>query len=36
MGAKRAQKEKVIKQKFSMQLMYKQRYLLMMSIPFVI
>ena len=36
MGAKKAQKEKVIKQKFSMQLMWKQRYLLLMSVPFVI
>ena len=29
-------KEKVIKQKFSLALMWKQRYLLMMSVPFVI
>lgn len=29
-------KEKVIKQKFSLKLMWKQRYLLMMSVPFVI
>ena len=29
-------KEKVIKQKFSLRLMWKQRYLLMMSVPFVI
>lgn len=29
-------KEKAIKQKFSMQLMWKQRYLLLMSVPFVI
>ncbi|MBP3475668.1 MAG: sugar ABC transporter permease [Lachnospiraceae bacterium] len=29
-------KEKIIKQKFSLQLMWKQRYLLMMSVPFVI
>lgn len=29
-------KEKVIKQKFSLQLMWKQRYLLLMSVPFVI
>ena len=29
-------KEKVIKQKFSLNLMWKQRYLLMMSVPFVI
>ncbi len=36
MGVKKAQKEKVVKQKFSMQLMWKQRYLLMMSVPFVI
>jgi len=33
---KAAKKEKVIKQKFSWQLMYKQRYLLLMSVPFVI
>lgn len=36
MGAKKPQKEKVIKQKFSMQLMWKQRYLLLMSVPFVV
>lgn len=36
MSAGKAQKEKAIKQKFSMQLMYKQRYLLLMSLPFVI
>lgn len=36
MSAKRAQKEKVVKTKFSLQLMWKQRYLLMMSLPFVI
>ena len=36
MSARKAQKERVIKQKFSMQLMYKQRYLLLMSLPFVI
>lgn len=29
-------KENVVKQKFSMQLMWKQRYLLMMSVPFVV
>ena len=29
-------KEKVIKQKFSLSLMWKQRYLLLMSVPFVI
>ena len=33
---KAGKKEKVIKQKFSMQLMWKQRYLLLMSVPFVI
>ena len=36
MSVKKASKEKVIKQKFSMQLMWKQRYLLLMSLPFVI
>lgn len=36
MSAKKAQKEKVIKQKFSMQLMWKQRYLLFMSVPFLV
>ena len=36
MSVKKAAKEKVIKQKFSMQLMWKQRYLLLMSLPFVI
>ena len=29
-------KEKAVKQKFSMQLMWKQRYLLLMSVPFVV
>ena len=33
---KAGNKEKAIKQKFSMQLMWKQRYLLLMSVPFVI
>lgn len=33
---KKAKKEIVIKQKFSWKLMWKQRYLLMMSVPFVI
>ena len=28
--------EKTVKQKFSWQLMYKQRYLLLMSVPFVV
>lgn len=36
MSAKKAQKEKEVKQKFSMQLMWKQRFLLLMSIPFVV
>lgn len=36
MSVKKAQKEKKIKQKFSMHLMWKQRYLLMMSVPFVV
>lgn len=36
MGARRAQKEKIVKTKFSLHLMWKQRYLLMMSLPFVV
>ena len=36
MSAGKTSKEKVIKQKFSMQLMWKQRYLLLMSVPFLI
>lgn len=36
MSAKTMKKPKRIKQKFSMQLMWKQRYLLLMSVPFVI
>lgn len=36
MSAKKAQKEKIVKTKFSLQLMWKQRYLLMMSLPFVV
>lgn len=36
MSVRKAPKEKVIKQKFSMQLMWKQRYLLLMSLPFVV
>lgn len=36
MSAKKASKEKKIKQKFSWQLMWKQRYLLLMSVPFVV
>ncbi len=36
MGAKKSQKERIIKPKFSMQLMWKQRYLLLMSVPFVV
>ncbi len=36
MSVKKRQKVKVIKQKFSMQLMWKQRYLLLMSVPFLI
>lgn len=36
MSVRKTQKEKVIKQKFSMQLMWKQRYLLLMSVPFLI
>lgn len=36
MSVRKTQKEKVVKQKFSMQLMWKQRYLLLMSVPFLI
>ncbi|MDE7018445.1 MAG: ABC transporter permease subunit, partial [Lachnospiraceae bacterium] len=36
MSARKAQKEKMVKQKFSLQLMWKQRYLLLMSVPFVV
>ncbi len=36
MSGKKASKEKVVKQKFSAQLMWKQRYLLLMSLPFVV
>lgn len=36
MSVKRSQKETVVKQKFSGQLMWKQRYLLLMSVPFVV
>lgn len=36
MSVRKAPKEKVVKQKFSMQLMWKQRYLLLMSLPFVV
>lgn len=36
MSARRTQKEKIVKTKFSMHLMWKQRYLLMMSLPFVV
>ncbi|MDE6845700.1 MAG: ABC transporter permease subunit [Lachnospiraceae bacterium] len=36
MSVKKTSKEKVVKQKFSMQLMWKQRYLLLMSLPFVV
>ena len=36
MKTEKKQKAKVVKQKFSWQLMWKQRYLLLMSVPFVI
>ncbi len=36
MSVRKAPKEKVIKPKFSMHLMWKQRYLLLMSLPFVV
>ena len=36
MKTEKKQKVKVVKQKFSWQLMWKQRYLLLMSVPFVI
>ena len=36
MKTEKKQKAKVVKQKFSCQLMWKQRYLLLMSVPFVI
>ena len=36
MSSRKAQKEKIVKQKFSLQLMWKQRYLLLMSVPFVV
>lgn len=36
MSSRKTQKEKVVKQKFSLQLMWKQRYLLLMSVPFVV
>ena len=36
MKTEKKQKAKVAKQKFSWQLMWKQRYLLLMSVPFVI
>ena len=36
MSSRKAQKEKMVKQKFSLQLMWKQRYLLLMSVPFVV
>lgn len=36
MSGKKASREKVVKQKFSAQLMWKQRYLLLMSVPFVV
>lgn len=36
MSVRKSQKETVVKQKFSAQLMWKQRYLLLMSVPFVV
>ena len=36
MSSRKTQKEKIVKQKFSLQLMWKQRYLLLMSVPFVV
>ena len=36
MKTEKKQKAKAVKQKFSWQLMWKQRYLLLMSVPFVI